>query len=64
MRQDLPREEAVEEAVEEEEGEHSHYPGKHLPNLLKHFWETHRLSLQENEPRSTPSSPNGNYTAV
>ena len=29
------RHQAEAEGVEEEEGEHSHYLGKHLPNLLK-----------------------------
>ena len=49
---------------EEEEEEPSHFPGKHLPMLLKNSWETHLLSLQETKQRWTPSSHNGSYTAA
>ena len=57
-------EEEAAEAEEEAEEEPSHFPGKHLPMLLKNSWETHLLSLQETEQRWTPSSHNGSYTAA
>ena len=55
----------VEEAEEvEAEGEHFHYPGKHLPMLLKSSLEMHQLFLQGTTPKSIPSSRNGSYTAA
>src|ERR1700761_4056181 len=54
------------EAVVVEEAQvegHSHLTGKYpMPQI--NSWGMHPLFLQETEPRSTPSSHSGNYTAV